>query len=269
MYDYGFDVKEVNEKIDDFIKDFFKDKKGPAIIGLSGGKDSTFCAKKLVDNLGPDRVIGIMMPNGIQKDISDSEKVCEILGIKKVVANIEGVYSMLNSTILHSILDSFGKSFDLNDLYSTNQPARCRMLILYGFAALFGGYVCNTCNLSEDVIGYSTKYGDCCGDFSLINMLTVTEVRALGDYVGLPKELIHKAPSDGMCGKTDEDNLGFTYELLDTWIRTGLPPKSKEVYEKIKRMYINPNTLYKLLPMARIENFNLPFNMKFIDLEVK
>jgi NAD+ synthase len=98
-------------------------------------------------------------------------------------------------------------------------------------------------------VGYSTKYGDAAGDFSLLNRLTKTEVIELGDYMNLPKELVHKTPSDGMCGKTDEDNLGFTYEVLDNYILNKVPPKSLEVFSKIIKMHNNPNTKYKCVDM--------------------
>lgn len=254
-----FDVKEVHDGIIQFIKDFFKDKNGPAVVGVSGGADSLMCSALLAEALGPERVIGVMMPNGEQKDISDSKKVIDNLGIRGIEINIKGMYNDLTSRI-----GDWYEGDEIPSLYTTNTPARLRMVTLYGIAAQLGGFVCNTCNYSEDFVGYSTKYGDCCGDFSLLNQLTKTEVVALGDYMNLPKELVHKTPSDGMCGKSDEDNMGFTYDALDTFIRTGLPPKSFEVYNKIKKMHLNPNTKLKLVPMAHPE-LGLEENWKFDD----
>ena len=254
-----FDVKEVHDKIIEFIKDFFKDKNGPAVLGISGGKDSTICAALLAEALGPGRVIGVQMPNGIQKDLADSDKVFDTLGINKKTINIATAYECLTKEILQGYEEK-----DLPSLYTTNTPARLRMTTLYGIAAFYNGFVCNTCNYSEDFVGYSTKYGDCCGDFSLLNQLTKTEVVALGDYMKLPKDLVHKTPSDGMCGKSDEDNMGFTYDVLDTFIRTGLPPKAQEAYRAIKRMHLNPNTKLKLLPMSYPE-LHLEENWKFDD----
>ena len=252
-----FDVKEVYDEIIKFIKDFFKDKKGPAILGISGGKDSTVCAALLVEALGKERVVGIMMPKGEQADISDSRKVISTLGIRGFEINIKGMYNDLTSQIL-----DYYEGDEIPSFHTTNTPARLRMLTLYSWAAFLSGFVCNTCNYSEDFVGYSTKYGDCCGDFSLLNQLTKTEVVALGDYMELPKDLVHKTPSDGMCGKSDEDNMGFTYDVLDTFSRTGLAPKSFEVYNKIKKMHLNPNTKLKLLPMAQPELY-LEENWKF------
>lgn len=249
--EYKFDVKEIHDKIISWIKDWFSDKgNAPAVLGISGGKDSTICAALLAEALGPDRVIGVQMPNGVQNDISDSDKVFEVTGIQKVTVNIGEAYEALTKNI--RVVAKDGEEFP-NSLYSTNTPARLRMVTLYGVAALNHGFVVNSCNFSEDYIGYSTKGGDCMGDFSLLNKLTVTEVLQIGDYMGLPKELVHKAPSDGMCGKTDEDNLGFTYDTLDKLIRCQLLPKSYELYMKIKKMHLNPNTALKLVPMATID----------------
>jgi len=253
-----FDVREVYYNLLDFIKDFFKDKEGPAVLGVSGGKDSTICAALLAEALGPERVIGVMMPNWQQADIEDSRWVCELLKIKSFEVNIGFAYNALFAAI------NVGRDLNECSLFTTNTPARLRMVTLYGVAAAFGGFVCNTCNYSEDFVGYSTKYGDCCGDFSLLNQLTKTEVVALGDYMKLPSYLVHKIPSDGMCGKSDEGNMGFTYDALDTFIRTGLAPKSFEVYNKIKKMHLNPNTKLKLVPMAHPE-LHLEENWKFDD----
>jgi len=241
------DIKEAHKKIVDYIKFWFADKgDAPAVIGISGGADSTICAALLTETLGKDRVIGVMMPNGIQKDISDSEKVIELLGIKRALINIEGAYEELRQQFL-----SDGHTPDDKPLYTTNTPARLRMTTLYGIAAIYGGYVCNTCNLSEDWVGYSTKWGDCTGDFGLLCGLTKSEVVALGDELGLPKELVHKTPSDGMCGKSDEDNLGFTYEQLDKFIRRESDVEISDiptnVIQKIVKMHENPNTKKKLV----------------------
>ena len=253
------EVKVIHDKIIDWIKDWFKYKNGPAIVGISGGKDSTICAALLAEALGSDRVIGVMMPNGEQKDINDSKKVCELLGIKNLTVNIGNTYKILTGDICVGIMNDVSDGNLKNEipsLYSTNTPARLRMTTLYGVAAIFGGFVgliISVCiskdNFSEDFVGYSTKYGDAAGDFSLLNRLTKTEVVELGDYMNLPKELVHKTPSDGMCGKSDEDNMGFTYETLDNYLLDGLPPKSLEVYNKIMAMHNNPNTKYKCIDM--------------------
>lgn len=207
-------VKKQHDAIVNFIKTWFSDKSGPAVIGISGGKDSTVCAALLVEALGADRVLGVTMPNDIQVDIEDSYKVCEILGIKHYNVNIGEAYKALNAAIPLAARVS-----GLNGVYTSNTPARLRMVTLYGIAAQVGGFVCNTCNLSESIVGWETYGGDGFGDFSPIGLLTVTEVLALGDYLDLPQRLVHKAPSDGMCGATDEDKFGFTYAELDDAIR--------------------------------------------------
>lgn len=225
------DYNKIHEHIVKWIKDWFKDKTGPAVLGISGGKDSTVCAALLAEALGKDRVVGVMMPNGVQMDIDDSKKVIEFLGIKGIEVNIGGAYNELRAEINKQYS---GVSFP--SLFTTNTPARLRMVTLYGVAAMENGFVCNTCNLSESIVGWETYGGDGFGDFSPIGRLTKTEVVELGDYMGLPKELVHKVPSDGMCGASDEDKMGFTYETLDAYIRDELPPKSLEIKMKIDNM---------------------------------
>jgi len=250
---YEFDVGAVHDKIIEWTREWFKDKKGPAVLGISGGKDSTVTAALLAEALGPERVIGVQMPNGEQPDITDSDKVFEVLGIRKMTVNIKDAYIALKGAIAVNYTDDVSEGKRSNKwppLFTTNTPARLRMTTLYGIAAMENGFVVNTCNLSEDVVGYSTKYGDCAGDFSLLNKLTKTEVVELGDYMKLPQELVHKTPSDGMCGKSDEDNMGFAYETLDKWIRDGLRPIAAETFEKIRKLAMNPNTKLKMVPMA-------------------
>lgn len=245
---YTFNVKDVHDKIIDFIHMFFSDKKGPALIGISSGKDSTICAALLAEALGPERVVGVMMPNGKQADIADSHQVIEMLGIQGIKVNIGPVYDTLKTQIDTSYIKDSPDQW--TPLFTTNTPARLRMTTLYGIAAQLGGFVCNTCNASEDILGWSTYGGDTLGDFAPINQLTVTEVIALGDYMKLPKELVHKAPSDGMCGSTDEEKFGFTYEELDKWLLLGLRPKTKNTYEKILQMFHRSK--------FKLENIRLP-----------
>lgn len=252
------EIKEIHDGIITWIKDWFKDKPtAKVIVGISGGKDSTVCAALLAEALGKENVYGVMMPNGIQKDISDSKRVIEFLGINSLTVNIGLAYEALSNAIDSNFTSVNSKSISM---YTTNTPARLRMTTLYGIAAMLGGFVVNTCNFSEDYVGYSSKYGDAAGDFSLLCKLTKTEVVELGDYMGLPKDLVHKAPSDGMCGKTDEDNMGFTYDTLDQFLLTSLRPKSKEVWNKIRSKHNHPNTALKLIPMPHPEVGNSVIN---------
>jgi NAD+ synthase len=213
------------ENICDWIKIYFINSGNAntkAVIGISGGKDSTIAAALLCRALGPDRVFGVMMPQNTQADIDDSRAVCEYLGIANIEVDIGPACDALYRKIDEAY--DFGCRIATVPAVRTNTPARIRMTTLYAVAAMVGGRVVNTCNLSEDYVGYSTKYGDNAGDFTILDNYTVTEVLQIGDALGLPAEFVHKTPSDGMCGKTDEDNLGFTYAVLDDYIRDDIIP---------------------------------------------
>lgn len=197
-----------------------------AVIGISGGKDSSVCAALCVAALGKENVLGVMMPNGVQKDIADSQKLCAHLGIKNMTVNIGGAFDAL----LNAIAPRDEISYDT----VTNLPARLRMSTLYAVAQTYGGWVANTCNLSEDTVGYATLYGDSAGSFAPLSKLTTEEIMEIGDDLGLPTELVHKTPIDGLQPKTDEDKLGFTYHEVNELIRFA---KMGPNFEKIMQMY--------------------------------
>ena len=199
-----------------WLQDWFeKNGKGcNAVIGISGGKDSSVTAALCVAALGKDRVIGVLMPNGVQADIDDAKHVVAHLGIKHFIVNIKDAYEGAVNALFFS-------GIQFSEQARVNLPPRIRMSTLYAISQSMNGRVINTCNLSEDWVGYSTRYGDSVGDVCPLGKLTVTEVKELGTALGLPDSLVHKVPSDGLCGKTDEDNLGFTYAVLDRYIRTG------------------------------------------------
>lgn len=235
----NFDVKKVTNDCIQWIKDFFE-KNGKdcmAVVGISGGKDSSVVAALCVEALGKDRVFGVLMPQGEQPDINYSRMLVEHLGIDSCVVNIGDTVRTLKNEIKPQLGEHWSKQT------STNLPARIRMATLYAVSQTVNGRVANTCNLSEDWVGYATRYGDAAGDFSPLSQLTVTEVKAIGRELGLPSELVDKTPTDGLCGKTDEDNLGFTYAELDAYIRDGIEP-SKEVKAKIDSMH--EKNLFKL-----------------------
>ena len=241
----------MKEQIIEWIRQYFNEN-GPncnAIVGISGGKDSSVCTALLVEALGKDRVIGVLMPQGYQHDMDVSLDLCKHLGIKYHIVNIGETYN----SIIKAIEDDgviTKEQMASNKVFYSNTPARIRMSILYGISALYNGRVVNTGNRSEDYIGYLTKFGDAAGDFGLLNDFLVKEVKQIGYELGLPKKFIEKAPEDGLTGKTDEDNLGFTYAVLDHYIETG-EIESEELKAKIERLHrlnlhkINPMPVYR------------------------
>lgn len=210
-----FDAKRVKDECVAWIRDFFeKNGKGcNAVVGISGGKDSSIAAALCAEALGKDRVIGVLMPQGEQHDIDMARLLVEHLGIRSYEVNIKAAVEGLRGALPADL--------ELSAQSVTNIPPRIRMTTLYAIGQSVNGRVCNTCNLSEDWVGYSTRYGDSVGDFSPMSHLTVTEVKEIGRLLGLPDVLVDKVPIDGLCGKTDEENLGFTYAELDVYIRTG------------------------------------------------
>lgn len=254
-----FDAKKVKNELVEWIRNWFE-KNGPgcnAVIGISGGKDSSVVAALCVEALGKDRVYGVMMPDGDQYDIDKSYEVVRHLDIKCVEANISRAVSAVLDSITYGIYDTTYQNADLaiaiSDQTRVNLPPRIRMATLYAISQSINGRVSNNCNLSEDWVGYSTRWGDSVGDFSPLSYLTVTEVKAIGYELGLPRDLIEKVPSDGLCGKTDEDNLGFTYEVLDRYIRTGKcdNPETKARIDRLNdknRFKLEPMPAYKYCP---------------------
>ena len=237
-----FDAGKVKDACALWIRRFFEEN-GPgcnAIVGISGGKDSSTVAALCVEALGVDRVIGVLMPCGVQHDIDAAEHLVAHLGIPHYVVNIKDAVEGLKKNL----------PFELSRQSAINLPARVRMATLYAVAQSHNGRVANTCNLSEDWVGYATRYGDGAGDFSPLSRLTVTEVKAIGRVLGLPEALVEKTPIDGLSGKSDEENLGFTYEALDRYIRTGTID-NQETKEKIDRLHAA--NLFKLLPMPAFD----------------
>lgn len=211
---YTFNAEKVKNQCVEWIRRFFEEN-GPgcnAVVGISGGKDSSIVAALCVEALGKERVIGVLMPNGEQADIDMAKLLVEHLDIKHYIINIKDAVDGLKNSI----------PFELSSQSVQNLPPRIRMSTLYAVSQSNNGRVANTCNLSEDWVGYSTRYGDNAGDFSPCSNLTVQEMKQIGSLLGLPDVLVQKVPIDGLCGKTDEENLGFTYAELDRYIREGI-----------------------------------------------
>lgn len=235
-----FNAKKVKDDCVEWIRNWF-DINGNgcnAVVGISGGKDSTIVAALCCEALGKDRVIGVLMPNGDQTDFADACAVVDHLGISRYIINICDAVSEIKVSLEHALNPNFGADGGytvISEQASINLPPRIRMATLYAVSQSVNGRVANTCNLSENWIGYSTRYGDAAGDFSPLSNLTVTECRAIGKELGLPIILVEKIPADGLCNKTDEDSFGFSYEVLDKYIKTGMC-ENQEVKNKIDDM---------------------------------
>lgn len=226
-----FNAEEVKNQIVLWIREWFKVNGNGcmAVVGISGGKDSLVVAALCSEALGKENVQGVLMPNGSQSDINIALDLVKHLDIKYTILNIKDCYDGLMNKLHES-------GIDISNQAKVNLSPRLRMSALYAVSQSVNGRVANTCNLSEDQVGYSTRYGDSAGDFSPLSNLTVQEVKAIGRNLGLPSKFTDKAPTDGLCGKTDEDNLGFTYEILDKYIRTGIC-EDESIKKKIDNMH--------------------------------
>ncbi|MBQ7934995.1 MAG: NAD(+) synthase [Clostridia bacterium] len=243
-----FPAEKVKNQCVEWIRHFFEEN-GPgcnAVIGISGGKDSSIAAALCVEALGKERVIGVLMPCGEQHDIDMAYLLVRHLGIKHYEINIKDA--------IDGLVNSLPKDLPLSTQAKTNLPPRIRMSTLYAVSQSCNGRVVNTCNLSEDWVGYSTRYGDAAGDFSPLSHLTVAEIKEIGSLLGLPQELVQKTPIDGLCGKTDEDNLGFTYAELDRYIRTG------EIQDQEKKKRIDAMHQRNLFKLQLMPAFKPDFN---------
>ena len=249
------DPAAVKDAIVRWIREYMAEN-GPQcdiVIGISGGKDSSVTAALCAEAVGTDRVIGVMMPNGVQSDIRDSEDLIAHTGIRGLTVNIQAGFAGMSAAINEALAaGGVPGTGELSRDAVINLPPRLRMSTLYAVAQSSprGGRVVNTCNRSEDYIGYSTKFGDAAGDFSPLSNLLVHEVIQIGEVLGLPEHLIRKTPSDGLSGMSDEDKIGFTYAVLDHYILTG-ECADETVKAKIDRMHrLN---LHKLRPMPAFE----------------
>lgn len=224
-----FEVDRAIKTIKSWLKEYVKATGlRKAVLGISGGKDSTIVAKLLVDVLGKENVVGLLMPNGEQKDISDSLRVVELLDIKHEVINIEEGY--------WAIIKSLGGLEKVSAEAQINIAPRIRMTTLYTYGQTNGCRVAGTGNLSERTVGYTTKFGDNASDFNIIGGFTSLEVMRIGEELGLPLDLVYKTPADGLSGQSDEERLGVTYVDLHKYLRGKRKELSVETLTKINKM---------------------------------
>lgn len=247
MKNYEFNAKEVADKLVLWLREYFDNNAKPlnAVVGCSGGKDSTVVLAALVRAIGTNRTYAILMPNGVQSDIDDSYKVCEFLGLNPYVCNIEESYN--------GIAKSVGDHFNATNQARTNLGPMMRVSMLKFISQCVNGrFTCNA-NLSERYAGWFSLFGDDQGNIRPLANLTATEVVQVGKALGLPDWMVEKKPADGLCGTTDEDKFGFSYTVLDHYIRTG-EYDDPEIKAKIDEMH-NRN-IFKLKPMPEFNPFN-------------
>ena len=236
----NFDAKKVKDELVQWLRDYYNNYGEPinAVVGCSAGKDSSVVLAALVEAIGTDRVYPILMPNGIQSDIEDSYKICDLLGLKPYLCNIENGYN--------GVLESISNEFEPSNQAKINLAPVIRMATLKAISqSVNGRFTCNG-NLSETYLGWFTIDGDDRGSIKPLVNLTATEVIAVGKELGLPDWVINKTPADGLCGKTDEEKFGFAYKVLDTYIRTGA---INDEHTKIKIDEMHRKNIFKIEPI--------------------
>ena len=256
MKAYRFDAEQARDRLVAGIRDV-ADRQGfcRVVLGISGGKDSTVTAALCARALGKENVYGVMLPDGVQKDLNDSRRVCEALGIQRRTVNIGAIHSALkNLTDQISVTAAKGEfAIPFSAHSETNVPPRLRMTVLRYIAQALGAYLAGTGNLSEHTVGYCTKDGDTSCDFSVLGMLTSIEVVQVGlTMAELPRDLVEKTPADGLSGLTDEENLGLSYLDIHNYLRLGTSG-SKDVDEMIR--WKEATSLHKLFPPWCIDPF--------------
>ncbi len=239
---YTFDARAQIPGLLDWMRERMRSCGGKtAVVGVSGGKDSSVVSALCCAAYGRENVLGVLMPDGVQPDIDYSKGLVETLGIRSVTVNIHTAVGGVLSELARAGIEASRQT-------TVNLPSRIRMATLYAVAqSAEGGIVVNTSNLSEDWVGYCTIYGDSAGAFSPIGMYTTEEVIAIGRELGLPERFLVKPPSDGLTGLTDEDNLGFTYHAVNAYIREGIA--EAEIKEQIDQKHRASRFKFQTIPV--------------------
>ena len=227
------------------------------IVGVSGGIDSSCVAALAVKLFGKEKVIGVSLPCDGQSDMPDVDKVFEHLGIRRITIDIGDMFNLGINAIENNAIN-------VNAVCRTNMPARLRMTMLYGVAQSLNGIVLNTCNLSEDIIGYSTFGGDNMGSYAPIKNLTKTEVKSIARWLKVPEELVEKTPIDGLQPLSDEEKLGITYAKIDDYIR-GTGPVTKDEENLILDKFFKNKFKLEIIRIPGPEFLHYPNKLRAMD----
>lgn len=244
---YNFSAAQTLDPLIQWIREKMESIRGKhAVIGISGGKDSSVTAALMAKALGPEKVFGILMPDDHQKDISYAREIAVHLGIHWSEINIGPITGSFYQQLRDS---SLFDHLDISQQTRLNLPPRVRMTLLYAISqSIEQSRVINTSNLSEDWVGYATIYGDTAGAFAPLGMFTTEEVIALGRELDIPEKFLLKPPADGLTGKTDEMVLGFSYQVLNDYLRRGIEPEP-HIKELIDRKHRESRFKFEPIPM--------------------
>ena len=234
-----FNAKEEKDKIVKFIRAYYdRYDLGGVVIGISGGKDSGVVAGLFAEAIGPDRIIGVTLPcHSKETDKNDAQLVADYYGFKMINYDLTKVFDAFKEQVdlLGDYTEEELKNSDIN------LKPRLRMAAVYYTAALYTALtgktyiVAGTGNKCEEYVGYFTKGGDSVSDIKVLADLTVDEVIKIGEVLNVPKEVLYKAPSDGLSGMTDEEKIGVKYKDIAKYMNG--EPVEEDVAQKIKKLH--------------------------------
>lgn len=241
-------LEKISHELIEWIRSSLEKSGGDSVVlGISGGKDSSVLAALCARAIGKENVYGLILPNGLQKDISFAYDLCQVLGINNVEVPLDGISKEIFNSLDKLSSSNFIET--ITDKTQLNLLPRIRMTILYAVSqSIRNSRVINTGNLSERWIGYTTLYGDNTGTFAPLAQFTSDEVIEIGRHLGLDDRFVDKVPEDGLTGNTDEEVIGFSYSVLNKYIREGII-EDEEAKKKIDKMHRESRFKFETMPI--------------------